>query len=451
MMLLFEITVFCALAMLNDIPLNTIVKLVITLVLFLLVFGHYKVSSRLIWNEMKSLLKAMVCFFVVASIFVFKSQSIYQNFNISWIAVTVFILALFMNRTFRVVFRDQLAKRTLIIGTGADAERIGRIANNNRFALTKVVGYVQFKDERIHQELIDRHKKSMNTNKSFEIYRDLEIERIVEEENIQQVIIATTFEDKDEVTDLLFRVQDQVADIKYMPEVDVTMTFNSQIQDFDGILLISTSHGKINWIGRFLKRMADIVISLMGIMLLIPIAIFIRYKNRKSGDFDPIIFTQNRIGLNGKSIKIYKFRTMVPNAEQVLEELMEKNPEIKKEYLTNKKLVNDPRITEVGKVLRKTSIDEFPQFINVLKGEMSFVGPRPYLFREKDDMGKYYNSIIHCKPGITGMWQANGRSDVGFEERCKLDDYYYRNWTVGLDMVIIYKTVKSVFYGKGAL
>ena len=450
-MLLLEVAFFCALAMLYKIPANTIVKLVITLVLFLFVFEHYRVSSRLIWNEMKSLLKAMVCFFVVALVFVFKSQTLYQNLNITWIVVAVFILALFMNRTFRVVFRNQLAKRTLIIGTGADAERIGRIANNNRFALTKVIGYVQFKNESINKELINRHKKSMNGSKSFEIYRDVEIEKIVKEENIQQVIIATTFKDKEEVTDLLFRVQDQVADIKYTPEVDVTMTFNSQIQDFDGILLISTSHGKINVIGRFIKRLADILISLLGIILLIPIAIFIRYKNRKSGDYDPIIFTQNRIGLKGKSIKIYKFRTMVPNAEQVLEELMAKDPEIKKEYLTNKKLVNDPRITEVGKVLRKTSLDEFPQFTNVLKGEMSFVGPRPYLFREKEDMGKYYNSIIHCKPGITGMWQANGRSDVGFEERCKLDDYYYRNWTVGLDMVIIYKTVKSVFYGKGAL
>lgn len=142
---------------------------------------------------------------------------------------------------------------------------------------------------------------------------------------------------------------------------------------------------------------------------------------------------------------------MIPNAEQVLEELMEKDPEIKKEYLTNKKLQNDPRITEAGHFLRKSSLDEFPQFINVLKGEMSLVGPRPYLFREKEDMGIYYDSVIHCKPGITGMWQANGRSDVGFEDRCKLDDYYYKNWTLSLDMIIIYKTVKSVVYGKGAL
>ena len=177
---------------------------------------------------------------------------------------------------------------------------------------------------------------------------------------------------------------------------------------------------------------------------------FIRYQ-QKSGDFDNIMFSQNRIGKNGKMIKIYKFRSMVPNAEKILEDLMKKDPKIKEEYLTNKKLVNDPRITPVGKFLRKTSLDEWPQFINVLKGEMSLIGPRPYLPREKEDMGQYYSSIIKCKPGVTGMWQANGRSDVGFDYRCKLDDYYYHNWSVWLDFTILYKTIKSVVYGKGSL
>ena len=153
---------------------------------------------------------------------------------------------------------------------------------------------------------------------------------------------------------------------------------------------------------------------------------------KKNGDTDPIFFKQERIGLHGKPIYIYKYRSMVPNAEVVLEELMENDPAIREEYLKNKKIVNDPRITEVGNFLRKTSLDEFPQFWNVLKGDMSLVGPRPYLPREKEDMDIYYDSVIECKPGITGMWQANGRSDVGFEDRCKLDDYYYRNWSLGL-------------------
>ena len=141
---------------------------------------------------------------------------------------------------------------------------------------------------------------------------------------------------------------------------------------------------------------------------------------------------------------------MVENAEELLFKMMEEDPKIKEEYLTNKKLKNDPRITKVGKFLRKTSLDEFPQFINVLKGEMSIVGPRPYLHREIPDMKESYNSIIKVKPGITGMWQVSGRSDTEFEERLKLDEYYVRNWSLWLDIVIILKTIKAVFAKRGA-
>ena len=178
----------------------------------------------------------------------------------------------------------------------------------------------------------------------------------------------------------------------------------------------------------------DILAGLVGCLLLIPLTIYVKYKSVKSGDHDSIFFSQDRIGKDGSTIRYPKYRSMVPNAEQVLEELMAQDENIKKEYLTNKKLVNDPRITKIGDKLRKTSLDEFPQFINVLKGDMSLVGPRPYLFREIDDMGIYYESVIACKPGITGMWQANGRSDVCFDERLKLDDYYYKNWSTWLNI-----------------
>ena len=203
--------------------------------------------------------------------------------------------------------------------------------------------------------------------------------------------------------------------------------------------------------GAKLKRIIDISVSIVGCVLLVPLTIWVSFMNKKNGDSGPIFFRQERIGYRGKPIYIYKYRSMILGAEEVLEELMENNSSIREEYLTHKKLVQDPRITKVGQFLRKTSLDEFPQFINVLKGEMSLVGPRPYLPREKEDMDIYYDSIIKCKPGLTGMWQANGRNDVGFKDRCKLDDYYHRNWTLGLDLIIIYKTIKSVFYGKGAL
>ena len=269
--------------------------------------------------------------------------------------------------------------------------------------------------------------------------------------NIEQIIIAIPEADQQVIDKVMSDIYGKVESVKYLPDVNGTMTFSSEVQDFDGQLLIATSNDKMSILDRIFKRIIDIMAGLAGVITLIPLIIFVKYKYVKSGDHDSIFFSQERIGKDGKSIKIYKFRSMVPNAEEVLERLMEKDPAIKEEYLTNKKLKHDPRITPVGDFLRKTSLDEWPQFYNVLKGEMSFIGPRPYLPREKEDMGQYYESIIKLKPGVTGMWQANGRSDVEFSYRCKLDDYYYHNWSIWLDFTIMYKTVKSVIYGKGSL
>lgn len=198
------------------------------------------------------------------------------------------------------------------------------------------------------------------------------------------------------------------------------------------------------------KRTFDIGVSLVGTTLLLPVMAGVKIANIKNGDKEPIIFKQERIGKDGKPIQIYKIRSMVPNAEQVLEDLMEKDPEIKKEYLENKKLENDPRITKVGAFIRKTSLDEFGQFINVLKGEMTIVGPRPYLPREKEDMGQYYDDIIQCKPGITGLWQVEGRNDIGFKNRCRLDRFYNEHKGMGFDTKIFMKTFSSVLKSKGA-
>lgn len=243
----------------------------------------------------------------------------------------------------------------------------------------------------------------------------------------------------------------QVEKIKYLPQTSSLITFDTKVEDFDGLLVVSTSRGMTNIGSRMMKRVIDILGGLAGCLLLLPLIWYVRKKNHENGDKEPIFFTQERIGKDGKPFKIYKFRTMVPHAEEVLEQLMEEDPAIREEYETNKKLRDDPRITVAGKVLREKSLDEFPQFINVIKGQMSLVGPRPYLPREIKDMGMYYNSVIGCTPGVTGMWQSHGRSDVSFEDRLQMDDYYYRNWSIWLDMTILIKTVKMVFKGEGAL
>ena len=235
-----------------------------------------------------------------------------------------------------------------------------------------------------------------------------------------------------------------------MPSFNNLVTFDSRVDDFDGLLLISTAQTEINIWVRIGKRILDICGGIAGCLVLLPLYFYVRRKNHQSGDYDPVFFKQKRIGKGGKEFTIYKFRTMVPNAEQILDELMETDPAIREEYTKNKKLKNDPRITKAGHFLRKTSLDEFPQFINVLKGDMSLIGPRPYLPREKEDMGIYYDIIIQMKPGLTGMWQTHGRSDVDFEDRLALDEYYYRNYNLWLDVTLLVKTVRTMLGGSHA-
>ena len=204
-------------------------------------------------------------------------------------------------------------------------------------------------------------------------------------------------------------------------------------------------------IEKILKRALDILGGIFGSICLIPITIGIWIANKIIGDKGPVFYTQERIGQNGKIFKMYKYRSMVIDADERLEKYLEENEEAREEYREYKKLKNDPRITKIGKFIRKTSLDEFPQFINVLKGEMSLVGPRPYLPREKEDINGFFNYITACKPGITGLWQTRGRSSTTFTDRLTLDMSYYYDHTLKSDIKILYKTVEHVVRKEGAI
>lgn len=192
---------------------------------------------------------------------------------------------------------------------------------------------------------------------------------------------------------------------------------------------------------RVLKRIVDIIGALIGCIILVPLTICIWVANFVSKDNGPIFYIQKRIGKNGKSFKMYKYRSMVVNADKKLKRHLLDNPEANEEFLKYRKLKDDPRITKIGKFIRKTSIDEFPQFINVLKGDMSLVGPRPYLPREKRVMKKAYKEIIRVKPGLTGPWQVNGRSDIPLEERMKMDIEYIQNENMISDIKFLFLTL----------
>lgn len=200
----------------------------------------------------------------------------------------------------------------------------------------------------------------------------------------------------------------------------------------------------------FIKRVMDIIGAIIGIILMIPITLGIGIANFFVGDKGPIFYTHERIGKNGKHFKMYKFRSMCIDADKKLEELLEQDEEARKEWEANQKLQNDPRVTKVGNFLRKTSLDEVPQFINVLLGEMSLVGPRAVVDGEIERFGIQKDKILSVKPGITGRWAANGRSNIDYEERVAMEAAYVDDFSIFQDIKIIIKTIACVLKKEGA-
>ena len=231
---------------------------------------------------------------------------------------------------------------------------------------------------------------------------------------------------------------------------DILLYENSNIEDLEVVRGKQKSNG-IKKIEKVLKRGLDILGGICGTIILIPLTIAIWIVNKVTKDNGSIFYTQTRIGKDGKLFTLYKYRSMVVGADEILKTYLEENEEARKEYKKYKKLKNDPRITKIGKFLRKTSLDEFPQFINVLKGDMSLVGPRPYLPREKEEINGFFKYITSCKPGITGLWQTRGRSNTTFTDRLSMDMEYYYNHSLKQDIKLIYKTIRNVVKKEGAI
>ena len=217
---------------------------------------------------------------------------------------------------------------------------------------------------------------------------------------------------------------------------------NSNIKDKD---MHKGKNEKILYKG--VKRIIDILLSIIALILLSPIFLVIAIMI-KAGSKGPVLFKHRRIGKNGKDIYIYKFRTMLPNAEDMIKDF---NEEQMKEFKESYKLKNDPRITRVGKVLRNTSLDELPQIINILKGDLSIIGPRPVIEEELEKYGDNKDKFLSVTPGLTGYWQANGRSSTTYEKRMEMELYYVDNCSLGLDIKIFFKTIVSVLKKEGAV
>ena len=399
------------------------------------------------WEIIKNIFCANF-YSVIASIFML--YLIHENINrISRLYVVLlflfsFILLCLMRKLLVYICNRMniLKEPVIFIGGGKTAETIIRFYDNNSYFGIKVIG------------IIDNDFASEYLKKKYLLLKGVDRARqYIEQMGVQSVIIAKTRLDKIQLLKLISSVQTVVKNVTFIPNLVGTPIANLDIRRIyrHDMVLLNVKNNLAYFHNKLIKRVFDLIMGLIICIPAVPILILC-YFWVKFDSKGPVFFNAKRIGKNGKEFTCYKFRSMYINSDEILNDYLNKNPEAKKEWDEFKKLHDfDPRVTKAGKIMRKTSLDELPQLLNVLKGEMSLVGPRPYLPREIEDMGDYYKIIIQTVPGITGYWQVNGRSDVTFEGRLKMDNWYIHNWSVWIDMVLLFKTIKAVFFSKGAV
>lgn len=275
-------------------------------------------------------------------------------------------------------------------------------------------------------------------------------ERLVNRFGIERMIVATSGIQRENLLELFkrFTNSDSVA-IWLSSGIFELITTGVRVQDVGSVSMISVNRVRLTGINVIAKALLDYFGALAGLIVFSPVFLLVAYAIKRE-DGGPIFHRRRVVGVNGKEFDAFKFRTMVQNADKVLEELMARDPEARAEYERETKLKNDPRITKIGNLLRKTSVDELPQLANVLRGEMSLVGPRMITPREVAKYGRWGMNLQTVKPGLTGLWQVTGRSDITYEERVRLDMYYIRNYSIWLDIQIIFQTIPAVLMSKGA-
>ena len=305
------------------------------------------------------------------------------------------------------------------------------------------------------QEDFKRIKDYINkSNIGYKIYNDNPIEAsltVVKKIPIKDFLFVASDKDNEEIIKAMQRLQPYSNNTYYMLAAGNKICANIEMETFIDHKIAMVKINNLLYFKRIqiIKRIFDLMSSVIGTLIISPLLLYICYRIKKDSP-GKIIYDGLRIGQNGKMFKCYKFRSMYINGDEILAEYFIKYPEKRMEWEVFHKLEDDPRVTPFGKLMRRTSLDELPQLFNVIKGDMSLVGPRPYLKQEMEEMGDAVNTIMLAKPGITGYWQVNGRSDVTFENRLIMDCWYIGNWSFWLDLVLLGKTIGIVLDKKGA-
>ncbi len=335
-----------------------------------------------------------------------------------------------------------LKRRVLILGAGETGKLIVKALKKEPNYGYEIKGFVDDDPDKFGRE-IDGVKIHKGTDRA---------ETYIKRCDIDDLVIAMPGAGKERLQGLINGLQHKVDRILFVPDIFGIAVLGTNLQHFfhEEAFAFEMKNNLASPFNIFLKRSFDILMSIVLLPLLffpmVLISLLIRIDSPGRA-----IFSQERVGRRGKTFRCYKFRTMFDGAEDRLEGLLKDDPEAKNIWEQNWKLNDDPRVTKIGWFLRTTSLDELPQIMNVLKGEMSFVGPRPVT---QDEIDRYYKDMAELcfsvLPGISGLWQVSGRSNTSYDYRIALDSWYVRNWNLWLDIVILFKTVKIVIKREGA-
>lgn len=359
---------------------------------------------------------------------------------LSWLFTFFFISG------FRVILHNRgsllswWSEPVLIVGAGEDIENvITKLLRARRMAL-KPIAALDFTQSEpisfIHQV----------PSYPFTDSRTAEIRRC----GIRKVFyVSQSYELNQKNSRHIYQLSLLFPELIYVMQESPLSSLSTRAIDIEGQPALVAKYNLLDPFAKAMKRLFDLLLCILTLMITLPLFLIIALLIKLDSP-GGIIFTQKRMGQNGKIFEIYKFRTMESDAEEKLEILLQQNQDLREEYERYHKLQRDPRITRVGQVIRKLSLDELPQIFNVIKGEMSLVGPRAYLPQEKHQMGNAAVLIHRVRPGLTGWWQVMGRHDVSFEERLKLDQYYISNFSLWMDFYIVLKTIWIILSGKGA-
>ena len=409
----------------------------------LLLNNAYSVVSPY-WDTMKNLFRSITIGVVVSIVLMYTGHVINDVSRLFVVFAYLFMLIFIFSGRFivgKILSKaGYLTIPVLLVGAGKTAELVKKSLDRMPIATYKIIGYV------------DDNPKSSTIAKEYPCLGAFsDVEHVIKDTGVQTVLICAPGLEPKKLVSLINRLQLLVKRVAFVPELFGLPTSNITARGMmeEQAVVLRVQNNLARKSNRIMKRIFDIVATVCGGILILPILAIIAVLIYLDSP-GPIVFGHKRVGQGGKEFPCYKFRSMVPNAQEALEVYLKENPAACEEWERDFKLKDDPRVTRIGKFLRKTSLDELPQLWNVLVGDMSLVGPRPIVRDEIVKYGDYINDFYLVPPGITGVWQVSGRSDTTYEERVLMDSWYVHNWSVWIDIVYLLKTVLVVYKAKGA-